>query len=41
MQSLINQIREIDKRQEDLDIQIAELTINQEYMACLMELNQT
>lgn len=41
MKSLIDYILDIFKIQKELDLQNAEILVNQEYTNCLMELNQT
>ena len=41
MKSLIDYILDIFKTQKELDLQNAEILVNQEYANCLMELNQT
>ena len=41
MKSLIDYILDIFKIQKELDLQNAEILVNQEYANCLMELNQT
>lgn len=41
MKSLIKCIEEIIQTQKDIDLQNAEILVNQEYTNCLMELNQT
>lgn len=41
MKSLIEYIKEIIQTQKDIDLQNAEILVNQEYTNCLMELNQT
>lgn len=41
MKSLIDYILDIFKTQKELDLQNAEILVNQEYTNCLIELNQT
>ena len=38
MKSLINQIKEIGKKQNDLEIQLAEIQLQQELTNCKLEL---
>ena len=41
MKSLVDYIKEVKNKQEDSELQLAELSVNQEYTNCLLELNQT
>lgn len=41
MTALIEIIKEITKKQNEAEIQQAEIIVNQEYANCLLELSQT
>ena len=41
MKSLVDYIKDVLTKQEDSELQQAEILVNQEYANCLLEMNET